>query len=409
MKKIIVVAVALLSAVFAFAQDTEIVKVKGRGVGADKAEALKDAYRDAVERAVGLYVDAEQMMKNEELVKDQILTQSNAYIEKYDVAKETTKPNGLVEIQILAEVRKTALTKKISDVMPAQTFRLNTSVTQNLHAQLVTDEKRSTDGTALLKNALEGIDPVRQLVKATLASPEPTVVENNGRGRSRRRGMEEDKDFVTLRYLFKFEIDRDRYFKKFLPHIQKTFEQISTTEPKTIRLSAEHAEYGGEELVAFHGQTGGKAISTSSCGGRDSRATFSSVLLFTECDATFTVAKARLYDLPEAAGKELAAWQRGLTLGRNGARGRSASFVSYNVIVSAMDGREICVVPLSFCYDDLLPVAPSQDMAIIAPLVRSSPQCKWRSWATSQCKWVDCKIPKCELPNVANITIEPAE
>lgn len=54
----------------AFAQGTEIVKVMGRGVGADKTEALKNAYRDAVERAVGLYVDAEQMMKNEELVKD---------------------------------------------------------------------------------------------------------------------------------------------------------------------------------------------------------------------------------------------------------------------------------------------------------------------------------------------------
>ena len=74
---------------------TETVMVKGRGVGADKTEALKDAYRDAVERAVGLYVDAEQMMKNEELVKDQILTQSNAYIEKYDVTKESAKPNGL--------------------------------------------------------------------------------------------------------------------------------------------------------------------------------------------------------------------------------------------------------------------------------------------------------------------------
>ena len=49
----------MLVAISAFAQDAEIVKVKGRGVGTDKAEALKDAYRDAVERAVGMYVDAE--------------------------------------------------------------------------------------------------------------------------------------------------------------------------------------------------------------------------------------------------------------------------------------------------------------------------------------------------------------
>ncbi len=125
MKRLMVCATALFAAMFVFAQDAEIVKVRGKGTGADKTEALKDAYRDAVERAVGLYVDAEQMMKNEELVKDQILTQSNAYIERYDVAKETTKPNGLVEIQILAEVRKSALTKKISDVMPTKTFRLS--------------------------------------------------------------------------------------------------------------------------------------------------------------------------------------------------------------------------------------------------------------------------------------------
>ena len=101
MKKLMVAAVAVLAAMFVSAQDAELVKVRGKGTGADRTEALKDAYRDAVERAVGLYVDAEQMMKNEELVKDQILTQSNAYIDKYDVVKETTKPNGLVEVQIL--------------------------------------------------------------------------------------------------------------------------------------------------------------------------------------------------------------------------------------------------------------------------------------------------------------------
>ena len=118
MIKKIVAAASLLVATCTFADSAEIVNVEGRGVGANKAEALKDAYRDAVERAVGMYVDAEQKMKNEELVEDQILTQSNAYIEKYDVVKEKTKPNGLVEIRINAEVKKSALTKKLSDMMP---------------------------------------------------------------------------------------------------------------------------------------------------------------------------------------------------------------------------------------------------------------------------------------------------
>lgn len=57
-----VVAASLLAATCTFADTAEIVNVDGRGVGTDKAEALKDAYRDAVEHTVGMYVAAEQQM-----------------------------------------------------------------------------------------------------------------------------------------------------------------------------------------------------------------------------------------------------------------------------------------------------------------------------------------------------------
>ena len=206
MKKIIVVAAALFAATFAFAEDSEIVKVRGKGTGVDKAEALKDAYRDAVERAVGLYVDAEQMMKDEELVKDQILTQSNAYIERYDVAKETTKPNGLVEIQILAEVRKAALTKKISDVMPTKTFRLSDGL-KNEHAKITTEEKRNVDGAALPKKALEGFDPLALALDCSLASTESVVGTLSGK-------LGPAKGTIRVNYLFKAEINEARFFKE---------------------------------------------------------------------------------------------------------------------------------------------------------------------------------------------------
>ena len=73
-KAVKIIAISILAVTMgSFAHEDEIVKVVGRGIGVDKTEALKDAYRDAVERAVGLYVDAEQMVQNEDLVKDQIL------------------------------------------------------------------------------------------------------------------------------------------------------------------------------------------------------------------------------------------------------------------------------------------------------------------------------------------------
>jgi len=227
MKKLMIIAALAFASAFAFAQDAEIVKIKGRGIGTDKTEALKDAYRDAVERAVGLYVDAEQMMKNEELVKDQILTQSNAYIEKYDVAKETTKPNGLVEVQILAEVRKTALTKKISDVMPTKTFRLSDGL-KNEHAKMTTVEKRNIDGAALLKKALEDFDPFVMVADCSLASPEAVIRED--------RRPDASKNTVAANYLFKCGINQQRFFDTVVPRLKDVLSQVSLSEPREISI-----------------------------------------------------------------------------------------------------------------------------------------------------------------------------
>ena len=402
-KKTMVAVAALLAAVFAFAQDAEIVKVKGRGVGVDKTEALKDAYRDAVERAVGLYVDAEQMMKNEELVKDQILTQSNAYIEKYEVAKEATKPNGLVEVQILAEVRKAALTKKIFDVMPAKTFQLNSSVTKNLHAQLVTEEKRSVDGAALVKNALDGLDPVRQLVKASLVSPEPEIVSNNGGGRRK------DGDFVTLRYTLKFEIDRERYMNDFLPHLQNTMEQISTTPPKMIRLSSiqrrKRVDRSANDVIGFIGlrnlvgEVDGEKIEigrlvlsggTKYWGRRV-------VVIVTDVNATATCGKAAVCNIDDVCADAISKWCR-----RPG-----YNAVQYNVVLSSKSGSDICVTPVKVfglnpvAFNGMPKYGAGRGYLAITPFVGCCAEAYYLK--------VECIVPKDELPNVDSITIELAD
>ena len=230
MKKTMMLVVAgVLAAMFAFAQDAEIVKVRGKGVGTDKTEALKDAYRDAVERAVGLYVDAEQMMKNEELVKDQILTQSNAYIEKYDVAKETAKPNGLVEVQILAEVRKTVLAKKISDVMPEKKYALSDGL-EDAHAKLTTLEKRGADGVALLEKALKDFNPFRQSIDISLASTEGVVGGSNAYGKT-------GTDAVQVNYLLKMRFDSKRFFEK-VSFLKEVLDQISVITSQEVTIDS---------------------------------------------------------------------------------------------------------------------------------------------------------------------------
>ena len=205
------------------AADSDTVKVQGRGVGIDEVSALKDAYRDAIERAVGLYVDAEQVAKNNELVKDQILTQSNAYITDYQKLSSERIDGGLVQLRILATVKKQALTKKISDAMPTQVFSLGSDA-QNLHAQMTTTEKRGGDAASLLQHALEGVDPVRQLVRFSLADPKLIRKKWGDQGE-------------RCMYRFKFEIDTDKYFQEFLPPLLRVLDQIAVEQPKDFRLS----------------------------------------------------------------------------------------------------------------------------------------------------------------------------
>lgn len=220
----LLILIASLLALVGYCADVEVVKVRGRGVGLNQTEALKDAYRDAIENAVGLYVDAEQVVENEDLIKDQILTQSNAYIEKYKVAKATTE-QGLIALTIIADVRKLALTRKVKEVMPTQKIAISAQ-SQNLHAEIVTDFKRKADAVTLLKNELDNLSPVKQLMKVTIGSEKPVF-----------EPVKEDANLVRVWYPINVEVDKTRYYKEFAPRMSRILEQIRIGSPKRFDLS----------------------------------------------------------------------------------------------------------------------------------------------------------------------------
>ena len=204
--------------------ENDIVNVRGKGVGESESTALKDAYRDAIETAVGMYVDAEQEAKNGHLVKDEILTQSNAYIDGYKLL-DKKMVDGLVAVTIEAKVRKQALTKRISGGKGAKTLSLDDSL-KDVHAKSTTLSKRDGDGAALLKKELANLNAFAQLYDVSLASAKPVVLKDGGA-------------VAEVAWLFKLDVDRDRYTKEFLPHMERVLKQISVTEPKPFRATGE--------------------------------------------------------------------------------------------------------------------------------------------------------------------------
>lgn len=229
MKKIILSAASVLVGFSLMAADSDIVAVKGKGVGVDETAALKDAYRDAVETAVGMFVDAEQLVKNDELIKDEILTQSNAYIEGYKVLEKGAS-GGLTTVKIQARVRKQQLTKKIAGVMPAQVVSVGEAL-QGFHAKDATQSRRNADGAAILKKELSGLDLVKITLDYKLASSRPIIKEKpQGYVRTASNSVEVD-------YLFRADINHERYFSAIVPRLKMIFDQISIVQPQEVCFS----------------------------------------------------------------------------------------------------------------------------------------------------------------------------
>ena len=386
------------------AQDTEIVKVKGRGVGADKAEALKDAYRDAVERAVGFYIDAEQLMKNEELVKNQILTQSNAYIEKCEVTKEAQKSNGFVEVQILAVVRKTALAKKIADVMPTKKYALGGEL-KNVHAKMTTSEKRNLDGAALLKNALEGFDPFLMVTDCVLASPKSVLRE--------RRHPREPKNSVAVNYLFKAEINQRRFVESVVPRLKDILAQISLAEPKEITIPLEIGDAVDVEQMIERGQRSPNRLEYEHAGlsakspdydyvfqNVQNKDTGRIVVLVVGGNKFKTSYQGVVYELDAASAKVVSDWGQRMsrTVDFNVSLLDGSGEAIFNRKISPWDRRRVGYGCVSVC------LVNGRITTIVAPWIETG-----RGLEFDYYTWHEFVLPKDSLPEIKELKIEIAK
>ena len=81
MKKFIfMLAVMMIISCTAFAGTVTVT-----GEGTDEYEATQDAFRTAVERAIGVLVDSQTLVEKNMVIQDNIYTQSRGFITDYKV------------------------------------------------------------------------------------------------------------------------------------------------------------------------------------------------------------------------------------------------------------------------------------------------------------------------------------
>lgn len=172
---------------------SDIVEVVAQGMGVDSNAALLNAYSNAVQQALGSYVDAEILVQNDQIVHDKILTYSKGFIEKVDIVSQN-QANGLFQVNIRAKVKRQQLLEQAK----ANNISLKAVDGTSLHAKVMSQIKQEQDANALLEKALlpfAGTDLMRAEVIG-----EPTVVK-------------QEQGDITLSYPIYLFVDENEYKK----------------------------------------------------------------------------------------------------------------------------------------------------------------------------------------------------
>lgn len=209
----------LLACAFAggvLAQETITVNVSGLGATPEAAE--KAALINAVQQAVGLYLDSETLIRNEQVVFDSILSLSDGFVTKYDVKSAPRKriSDGLFETTITAVVQK----GKVGAELKRRNLIQGVD-SKDAWAEAVTSVKSAQDAVEILKRRVP--DMVTALLIACL-------VDNKGFANNQVRPEvkpDPNTGHAWCGWNIAVGYDRNAYYQKAVPLLQKAFNAIA--------------------------------------------------------------------------------------------------------------------------------------------------------------------------------------
>jgi hypothetical protein len=234
--------------------ESETVEVTAIGVGKTVEDAQNNAIINAVQQVVGLYVDAETFVKNEQLVVDQVLSVSSGFVSSFEVKLPPRKrlTDGLFETTIKAVVQKTRVADQLS-----KSKIVSVSVNgQDAWAEAFSRLQNAQDGKRLLEKYWPEV-PLK-LLRASL-------VDDNGRSitDASRPAVKPDANSGLVWCAWNIEVsyDTDAYFKDVAPRLKrifdaiclrKTVERINRKTPTILQVRTSDGRvmnYGGRRIA----------------------------------------------------------------------------------------------------------------------------------------------------------------
>jgi hypothetical protein len=146
------------------------------GVGTDPDKALQNAFSQAIEQTVGVMVDAESVVKNDQLIRDEVLTYSRGYVEKFDVVSKWEE-GGLHHAKIRATVERGKLAEKLRGMKIA----VQEVAGELASRQIEFDATNEEQAAEMFRKALTEFSMVKLTKVEIVGKPEITRTGGNAR------------------------------------------------------------------------------------------------------------------------------------------------------------------------------------------------------------------------------------
>ena len=262
----VVISLLILGDTHAESGPPPLQEVEATGAGASQDEAFRQAVVDAVRQVVGALVSAENVVNNDRVIKDEVLTMSNGFVEKVLNQDKAKLDDGTWQVKLKCIVRKGQLYGKLQKAnVPTIKFD-----GVSMFADVVSQSSFRGDANKMLAKA------VREFFRGY-----PSIYKYEC---EKPKLVHAGDQTTKVKILFRCTVDEERYYGTLLPPLREALKHAAkevVTIPDSHLKGAYTAAYDnhrrtmGEVIVQERSGRSVYAIENEILAGCDPRSAFS--------------------------------------------------------------------------------------------------------------------------------------
>ena len=226
------------------------ITINVEGYGTTPIEAEKNALQKAVRKAIGEFVDTESIAQNGELIKDEVLTYSDGFVESKKILSGPEKDEDLGFYVVSMEA--VVVSKKLVERLKDSKISLSNMSGENMWASSISKITGAKDGRAILSKFLTQELLPERLVNAQLIShgPDETVLRNELAKPIQKPDY--DNDSVELSFQIELSYDLSAFFEQAIPRLNSILDKISTRvldKSAPIKISKNFVPAGSSSII----------------------------------------------------------------------------------------------------------------------------------------------------------------